>query len=122
MTSGVDSRLCRKTERREAKLAYMGHATMENRHGLAVAGMVTLANGTAERRASERMLKTRAKEAGHRITAGEDKAYDTADHVANLRAINVTPHVTQNRTVTKTGKTRNSAIDERTTRHSGYGM
>jgi FtsH-binding integral membrane protein len=29
--------------------------------------------------------------AGRRITAGEDKAYDTADHVANLRAINVTP-------------------------------
>jgi hypothetical protein len=42
--------------------------------------------------------------------------------VANLRAINVTPHVTQNKAVTKTGKTRNSAIDERTTRHPGYGM
>jgi hypothetical protein len=30
--------------------------------------------------------------------------------------------VTQNQAVTKTGKTRNSAIDERTTRHPGYGM
>jgi hypothetical protein len=29
----------------------------------------------------------------------------------------VTPHVTQNNAVTKTGKIRNSAIDERTTRH-----
>ena len=38
----------------------MGHATMENRHGLAVAGMVTHANGIAERRASEIMLKARA--------------------------------------------------------------
>src|SRR5437773_10639426 len=66
----------------------MGHATMENRHGLAVAGMVTLANGTAERRASQIMLKAKAKEAGCRITVGEDKAYDTADHVAHLRAIN----------------------------------
>jgi hypothetical protein len=100
----------------------MGHATMENRHGLAVAGRVTHANGTAERRASETMLKARRKAAGRRITAGEDKAYDTADHVANLRAIGVTPHVTQNQAVTKTGKTRNSAIDERTTRHQGYGM
>ena len=36
--------------------------------------------------------------------------------------IRVTPHVTQNQAVTKTGKTRTSAIDERTTRHSGYGM
>jgi transposase len=121
-TSDPDSRLYRKAAGREAKLCYMGHAIMENRHGLAVAGTVTHANGTAERRASERMLKAKAKQAGHRITAGEDKAYDTADHVANLRAINVTPHVTQNNGVTKTGKSRRSAIDERTTRHQGYGM
>src|SRR5204862_6145889 len=92
----ADSRLYRKASGREAKLCYMGHATMENRHGLAVAGIVTLANGTAEGRASEMMLKAKAKEAGHRITVGEDKAYDSADHVANLRAINVTPHVAQN--------------------------
>ena len=38
----------RKAAGREAKLCYMGYATMENRHGLAVAGMVTHANGTAE--------------------------------------------------------------------------
>ena len=121
-TSDPESRLYRKAAGREAKLCYMGHATMENRHGLAVAGIVTHANGTAERRASEKMLKARSKAAGRRITAGEDKAYDTADHVTNLRAINVTPHVTQNNGVTKTGKNRRSAIDERTTRHHGYGM
>jgi len=40
---------------------------MENRHGLAVAGMVTLATGTAERRASEIMLKVKAKKAGRRM-------------------------------------------------------
>ena len=45
----------------------------------AVAGMVTLANGTAERRASQIMLKAKAEETGGRITVGEDKAYDTAD-------------------------------------------
>src|ERR1700681_417495 len=100
----------------------MGRANMEKRHGHAVAGMVAHATGTAERRASEIMLKAKSKATGRRITAGEDKAYDTADHVANLRAIGVTPHVTQNQAVTKTGKTRNSAIDERTTRHPGYGM
>jgi hypothetical protein len=118
-TSDPDSRLYRKAAGREAKLCYMGHAAMENRHGLAVAGMVTLASGTAERRASEKMLKTKAREAGNRITAGEDKAYDTADHVANLRAINVTPHVTQNNGITKTGKYRRSAIDHRTTAPPG---
>jgi transposase len=121
-TTDPDSRLYRKAAGREAKLSYMGHVTMENRHGLAVAGMVTQANGTAERRASEIMLKAKSKAAGRRITAGEDKAYDTADHVANLRAKNVTPHVTQNDSLTKTGQRRKSAIDARTTRHQGYGM
>jgi hypothetical protein len=29
------------------------------------------------------MLKAKAKEAAHRITVGEDKAYDSTDHVAN---------------------------------------
>ena len=121
-TTDPDSRLYRKAAGHAAKLSYMGHVTMENRHGLAVAGMVTQANGTAERRASEIMLKAKSKAAGCRITVGEDKAYDTADHVANLRAKNVTPHVTQNDSLTKTGQRRKSAIDARTTRHPGYDM
>ena len=67
------------------------------------------------------MLKAKRKAAGHPITAGEDKAYDTADHVAALRKSGITPHVTQNNAITKTGKIRKSAIDGRTTRHDGYG-
>jgi hypothetical protein len=95
-TTDPDSRLYRKAAGREAKLSYMGHVTMERRHGSAVAGMVSRATGTAERRSSETMLAIRRKLAGRRITVGADKAYDTADHVAKLRAANVTPHVTQN--------------------------
>lgn len=121
-TTDPDSRLYRKAAGREAKLSYMGHVTMENRNGLAVAGVVTHANGTAERRASQAMLKAKAKAVGHTITVGEDKAYDTSDHVAALRAANVRPHVTQNNSETKTGKKRRSAIDGRTTRHAAYGM
>jgi transposase len=113
-TTDPDSRLYRKAKGREAKLAYMGHAVMENRHGLAVDGRLTQADGTAERRASETMLKRKRRAGG--ITVGEDKAYDTADHVAALRHMNVTPHVAQNDT------TRRSAIDGRTTRHTGYAM
>jgi len=64
----------------------------------------------------------RTSKAGRRIAVGEDKAYDSADHVANLRAIKVTPHVTQNDSINSTGKRRRSAIDRRTTRHQGYGM
>jgi transposase len=77
-TSDPESRLYRKAAGREAKLCYMGHVTMENRHGLAVAGEVTEANGTAERRSAEAMLRRLKKRLKRRrITAGEDKAYDT---------------------------------------------
>lgn len=61
-TTDPDSRLYRKSQGKESKLCYMGHVTMENRNGLAVAGMVTRANGTAECKASLKMLKTIAKE------------------------------------------------------------
>ena len=121
-TSDPDSRLYRKAAGREAKLCYMGHATMENRHGLAVAGIVTHANGTAERRAAEQMLEEKRKQAGRPITVGADKAYDTSDHVTALRDAGVRPHVTQNNATTKTGRQRKSAIDGRTTRHEGYRM
>ena len=112
-----DSRLYKKSEGKESKLCYMGHATMENRSKLAVAGLVTHAGGKAEREASLKMLKKIARQKKRRITAGEDKAYDTHDHVTDLRENNITPHVAQN-----TERRGGSAIDDRTTRHEGYGM
>src|SRR6516225_4107239 len=60
-TTDPEAKLYRKADGREAKLSYLGHALMENRNGLAVGGMVTQADGTAERRASEVMLKKQAK-------------------------------------------------------------
>lgn len=121
-TTDPESRLYRKAAGREARLCFMGHVTMENRHGLAVAGAVTNADGMAERRAAQAMLKAKRKAVGHRITAGADKAYDTKDHVEHLRAFDVTPHVAQNNGPTKTGRRRRSAIDGRTTRHASYGV
>ncbi|MFO0447582.1 MAG: transposase, partial [Pseudomonadota bacterium] len=47
---------------------------------------------------------------------GGDKGFDTQDFVAELREINVTPHVAQNT------NGRRSAIDGRTTRHPGYAI
>ena len=120
-TTDPEAKLYRKAAGREARLSYMGHAMMENRNGLAVAGTVTQASGTAERRSAEKMLKRKAKR-GRRITVGEDKAYDASDHVEAMRKLNVTPHVAQNQATTKTGKTRKSAVDNRTTRHIGYAI
>ena len=85
---------------------------MENRHGLVVRAETTHATGTAKREAAEAMI---GDVAGGRVTLGSDKAYDVAGHVANLREMAVTPHVAQN-------TARCSAIDGRTTRHSGYGQ
>lgn len=109
-----DSRLYRKSQNAEALPSYMGHALMENRNGLVVDQQVTQATGTAEREAALAMLA--AQPGAQQKTVGADKAYDTADFVADCRAITVTPHVAQNT------RNRASAIDGRTTRHLGYAI
>src|SRR5262249_38371633 len=121
-TTDPDCRLYRKAAGREAKLCYMGHATMENRHGLAVAGMVTLATGTAERRASETMLKAKVNKLGRRITVVQTNPSATPDPSLTPPATHVTPPGAANDSITSTGKRRRSAIDGRTTRHQGYGI
>jgi transposase len=111
-TTDPDARLFRKGRGKEAKLCHMGHLLMENRHGLIVDTLVTPASGTAERAAALAML---GRQSGrHRATLAADKAYDATAFVADLRALNVTPHVAQHTTG------RRSAIDARTTRHPGY--
>jgi transposase len=113
-TTDRDARLYRKGPGQPAKLAYLGHVVMENRHALVVDTRLTLATGTAEREAALEMAAARP--GNHRITLGADKAYDVAGFVADLRQYNVTPHVAQNTT------NRRSAIDRRTTRHPGYAV
>jgi transposase len=112
-TTDPDARLMRKGKGKEAKLCLMGHALMENRHGLVVDVLVTHATGTAEREAALVMLDRRPVRS-HRVTLGADKNYDTREFVAACRTRKVTPHVAQNTSG------RRSAIDERTTHHDGY--
>jgi transposase len=109
-----DARLYRKSDGVEARLAYLGHVLMENRHGLVVQAVATRATGTAEREAALQMLE--AQGVGPGCTIGADKQYDTHGFVAATRARGITPHVSQN--VKRAG---GSAIDARTTRHAGYG-
>jgi transposase len=112
-TTDPEARLARKGKGKEAKLCLMGHALMENRHGLVVDMLITPATGTAEREAALVMLDRRPSQT-HRVTLGGDKNYDTREFVASCRKRQVTPHVAQNTSG------RRSAIDERTTRHEGY--
>jgi len=88
---------------------------MENRHGLVVGATLTPATGTAEREAAIKMIVRRSPGA-RRLTLGADKGYDTKNFVADLRELNIAPHVAQNTS------NRASAIDGRTTRHPGYAV
>ena len=108
-----EARLYRKAKGQPAKLYFMGHVLMDHRHGLPVDVEVTAADGHAERRAALAMLDRQPARA-HRTLAA-DKAYDTADFVADCRDRGVTPHVAAN-----DGRSGGSALDGRTTRHTGY--
>ena len=85
---------------------------MENRNGLIVQADLTRADGHAERKAALDMIDRHSPARSRRLTLGADKGYDSADFVADLRRMIVTPHIAR--------KARHSAIDGRTTRHAGY--
>jgi len=108
-TTDPEARLYRKSNGQEAKLCYLGHVLIENRHGLVVSNRLTTATGRAEREAAVAMVQEVA--GSQRITVAGDRGFDDASFVARLRQLNATPHVAQKQ---------RSAIDGRTTRHAGY--
>ncbi|OBY25253.1 IS5 family transposase [Leisingera sp. JC1] len=112
--SDPDARLYKKSPGTGAVLCFMGHALMENRHGLVVQGDLTHADGRAERKAALDMLHRHSPGSTRQLTLGADKGYDAAGFVADLRQACVTPHVAR--------RARHSAIDGRTTRHKGYAL
>lgn len=112
-TTDADARLARKGNGKEAKLSYCGNLLMENRNGLIADVELLEANGTAERDAA--VLMVERIDGDHRVTVGGDKNYDTKGCVEELRSLQATPHVAQNQT-----RPGGSAIDGRTTRHTGY--
>jgi len=109
-TTDPEARLLKKGKGKEAKLCFMGHALMENRSGLIVDSRLTQATGTAERSAALEMIEDVP--GTQQITLGADRGYDVASFVKELRRLRATPHVAQ--------KTKGTAIDKRTTRHTGY--
>src|SRR5580700_435840 len=110
-----DAKMARKGKGKEARPSYNGNLLVENRNGLIVDTEVFEANGTAERDAALVILEQIP--GTKQVTVGGDKAYDTADFVAECRNLKVTPHVAQN--LERPG---GSAIDGRTTQHVGYAI
>jgi transposase len=111
-----DSRLYRKGKGQESRLAYLGHALMENRNGLAVGGDVTHATGTAEREAATALTQDLAKGS----TLGADKGYDAEAFVEDLKAREIEPHVAVNGSVSKTGTMRKTAVPPEIAASTGY--
>src|SRR5579864_9505738 len=114
-----EARLYKKGDGQPAKLCYMGHALMENRHGLAVGGTVSQATGTAERETALALIDS-CHRTGRRITLGADKAYDVTQFVHDLRERLVTPHIAIDGHLSKTGIPHKTTVDARTTRHASY--
>lgn len=113
LTNG-DARVYRKGKGKHAQLCYMGHALMENRHGLIVEAELTQADGYGERAAAITMIERHVPGSTRRLMLGADKGYDASGFVADLRRMCVTPHIAS--------KKKGSAIDGRTTRHAGYAV
>lgn len=114
-TTDPEARLYRKGKGKEAKLSFLGHVVMDNRHGLVVSTAYTEAMGTQERRAAARMMKKVKEKHTRRLTVGADKNYDTRECAQEMRHLNITLHAAQN-----TKRRGGSALDQRTTRHPGY--
>ena len=117
-TTDGDARLYRKGKT-ASELRYMGHTLSDNRHGLVANAVVTLADGYAEREAAKAMVNdARQAQADptRTITLGADKGYDAREFIEACQAMNVTPHVAQN----KSG--RSSAVPEAIAQSEGYAV
>lgn len=104
-----ESELARKEPGQPSRLAFSGHALMENRHGLLVDLQIARGN-ESERAAALGLLENNVE--GPATVAG-DRGYDVRSFVEGCRTLGITPHVAQY-------EHRASAIDARTTRHDGY--
>jgi len=113
-TTNPEARLYCKGKGKDAKLCFLGRGLMENRHSLFVDTWLTLAIGTAERKAVGGMIG--AMEGRHRVTVGADKNYDTTAVVTEMRSLNATPHIARNTS------NQDSAIDDPVPHHPGYAI
>lgn len=114
-TTDPDAESMRKSHGQEARLSYGVDHVMEHRNCIVV-GVNTRRSASEHERAGALDTVDEAVPGEHRITVAGDCGYDTAGFVASCRERNITPHVAQN--VNRRG---GSALDQRTTRHAGYG-
>jgi transposase len=93
-----EARLYKKAAADKAVPAYMGHALIENRNGLAVAAEATEAGNAAEREAAVSMIDRAVKPkkdraVGEAMTLGADTLYQEGKFLDDLRQREIAPHV-----------------------------
>jgi len=81
----------REGDGREAKLAFAGHATMENRHGLCVLFEVKPAAGSDAAVAVQPIAELQQRGITPR-TVGADRGYYSRNFIEGLRSHGVVPH------------------------------
>ena len=88
-----EARLYRKGVGKEAKLAHLGHALTENRHGLVLGVSVSEANGRAECAAALTMLdRLKSRHQLSPKTLGADKGFDSGPFFLELEQREIEPH------------------------------
>lgn len=90
-TTDPEAKLVRKGDGREAKLAFSGHATMENRHGLCVLFEVQSAVGSDAETAVKQIEELQQRGFTPR-TVGGDRGYCSRNFIEGLRRQDVVPH------------------------------
>ncbi len=96
-TTDPEANLYRKSKTQPHRLSYLGHATMEHRHGLIVASALTRATTLAEREAAKGMMDRVKKWAQtlavprQTLTVSADTAYHHKDFVSDIRGMGIRP-------------------------------
>ncbi|MDZ7651350.1 MAG: IS5 family transposase [Burkholderiaceae bacterium] len=115
-TTDAEAQLARKGKGRESRLAYAGHALMENRNGLVLGLAVTPPNDNAEVKAAEALLAEQKRQGIEPDSLGADKGYCQRGFVEGLRGRGIEPHI-----ALIEGR-RLPGMDGRTTGSKGYAV
>jgi transposase len=95
----ADARLYKKALADKAIPSYQGHALMENRNGLIVAAEASRSSNAAEREVGlkmlDRVIVSKWKRLGKKITLGGDALYQEREFIQGLRDRKVAPHIHQ---------------------------
>lgn len=95
----AQARLYKKALPDKAVPSYQGHVMMENRNGLIVAAEASQSSNAAERhialRLLDRVIGSKWKRLGKRITLGADTSYQEQGFIQALRERKVAPHVSE---------------------------